>query len=204
MLSSQTKDPVVGAAMIRLREGLGVKGLSLEGVIDVSEEKLRELLYGVGFHNNKAKYIKNTAVIIKEKHESLVPDTFDALVALPGVGPKMALIVLNVAFEKVVGVSIDTHLHRMCEQLGWVKAAKNPEQTRAKLEAWLPLEHWHEINLIWVGMGQELQTEKIKLLNKALDCTQPRAALLLLRRLGMDIKQIAEKAELTERVREHT
>jgi len=186
MLSSQTKDPAVGAAIQRLREGMK-HGLCLEGIEATPQDTIRDLLYGVGFHNNKAKFLKCTAVVLREQHGGLVPGNFDDLVKLPGVGPKMALIVLNVAFDTVVGVSIDTHLHRMCAQLGWVKGAKSPEDSRKGLESWLPREHWHEVNLIWVGMGQEIQTEKRKLLGKALACSKPKEAVRLLKRLGMDV-----------------
>merc|ERR1712224_221858 len=105
-------------------------------------------------------------------------------------------IVLNVAFGEVHGISIDTHLHRMMNQLGWVKS-KTPEQTRKQVEAWPPREYWPEINLIWVGMGQELQTEKPKLINKCLKCSDPAQALRLLRKLGLDVKREAGKAGIT-------
>jgi len=192
MLSSQTKDPVVGAAIERLRGGLGdggLGGLSVEGVAAASEEQIRDLIYGVGFHNTKAKSIKRTTALIQEQGGQ-VPSTFKGLIALPGVGPKMALIVLNAAFGKVEGISIDTHLHRMMNQLGWV-SSKTPEETRKAIEGWLPTELWQEINLIWVGFGQELQTEKPKLLRKAIACSNVPLAFKLLKRLGFDIKKVA-------------
>ena len=65
-----------------------------------------------------------------------------------GVSP-MELLLMGVAGCS----SIDTHLHRMMNQLKWVNT-KTPEQTRSAIEAWLPLEYWSQINLIWVGMGQ--------------------------------------------------
>ena len=73
--------------------------------------------------------------------------------------------VMDVAFGQVLGVAIDTHLHRMLNQLGWVRS-KQPEQTRRQLEAWLPRSEWPGMNLTWVGLGQELQLEKEKLLTK--------------------------------------
>ena len=184
MLSSQTKDPVVGAAMKRLQTQLKPNGLTLKNVSKASESKIRELIYGVGFQNKKAVYIKKATELINTEFDSKVPDTFEGLVKLPGVGPKMALIVLNVAFDKCVGVSIDTHLHRMLQQLNWVRRnSKNPEQTRKDLESWLPRECWNSMNLTWVGLGQEIQTEYGKLIRKALNCSDPKAALRLLKRL---------------------
>ena len=196
MLSSQTKDPVVGAAIKRLQSGLGPHGLSLAGVRAASEDRVRELIYGVGFYNNKAKYIKRSADLIAEKFAGRVPSDYTGLVSLPGVGPKMALIILDVAFNQCLGVSIDTHLHRMLGQLGWTKNAKNPDDTRKQLESWLPREYWPGMNLVWVGLGQEVREDREKLLKKAVACSDPPAAIRLLRRLGVDVQKEAEKADI--------
>ena len=118
--------------MAKLKQGLAP--FSVEGVGSKSVEEIRDLIYGVGFHNNKAKYIVNSAAMIQEEHNGCVPSTFHGLCALPGVGPKMAMIVMDVAFNECLGVSIDTHLHRMLQQLKWVKNSKNPEDTRIQLE----------------------------------------------------------------------
>lgn len=59
--------------------------------------------------------------------------------ALPGVGPKMAHICMNVAWDKLSGIGVDTHVHRICNRLGWVKkATKTPEETRIAVEDWMP------------------------------------------------------------------
>lgn len=200
MLSSQTKDPVVGAAIKRLQTQLEPDGLNVPNVMNASEKRVRELIYGVGFQNKKANYIKRATSILVESHDSRVPDTFEGLVSLPGVGPKMALIVLNAAFDKCVGVSIDTHLHRMLRQLGWVrKDTKTPEQTRRQLESWLPRERWKSMNLVWVGLGQEIQTEPGKLIRKAKNCSNPDAAIRLLRRLfgKGKLEKVAKKEQIS-------
>ena len=197
MLSSQTKDQMVGQAMRKLQTSPALEGgLCAMGVAGATEDTIRELIYGVGFHNRKASYIKRATALIVEEHAGDVPSNMKGLLALPGVGPKMSLIVLNAAFGKVVGVSIDTHLHRMLPQLGWTKLAKSPEQTRRQLEAWLPLEHWPSFNLVWVGLGQELQAEKAKLLGKAIASSDPKRAVALLRTLGLDVRKEAAKAAL--------
>ena len=56
-----------------------------------------------------------------------MPNTFEDLIALPGVGPKMAHLVLQCSFDIVVGISVDTHVHRIAHWLKWVKSpTKNP------------------------------------------------------------------------------
>jgi endonuclease-3 len=85
-----------------------------------------------------------------------VPRTAKELCALPGIGPKMAYIILNVAHGIVTGIGIDTHMHRIMNQLRWMQT-KTPEQTRAVLESWLPREEWGKINLLFVGFGQQVR-----------------------------------------------
>lgn len=63
-----------------------------------------------------------TTQILVEKFDSRVPDNYKDLISLPGVGPKMAHLVLQEAFNKIEGVSVDTHVHRICNRLKWVKS----------------------------------------------------------------------------------
>ena len=113
MLSSQTKDTVNMATMVKLR----AHGLSVANVLATPDETLHELIKAVGFHNNKLKYIRQTTEILQAEHGGQVPGEMDALLRLPGVGPKMALILLRVCFDRVEGISVDTHVHRICNQV---------------------------------------------------------------------------------------
>ena len=68
--------------------------------------------------------------------------------SLPGVGPKMAHLVMDVAWNSVTGIAVDTHVHRISHRLGWMrKPTKNPEITRAAIEDWLPrfVIWWHRV-----------------------------------------------------------
>jgi len=193
MLSSQTKDTVNARTMARLR----AHGLSVENILSTSDDVLKELIYGVGFHNNKVKYIKDATRIIKEDFGGCIPDTMEGLVALPGVGPKMALITLHEAFGKIEGISVDTHVHRICNQLGWTgpTQTKTPEKTREAIEAWMPKDIWGDVNELLVGFGQEIQTEKAKLLRKCLACSNPEAALELVRVCGVNVEKELSKPQ---------
>ena len=88
MLSSQTKDTVTAAAMRNLQENLQ-GGFCLESLLLVEPADLNKLIEKVGFHNNKTKFIKAVAVILREQYGGDIPDTIEGLVSLPGVGPKM-------------------------------------------------------------------------------------------------------------------
>lgn len=87
----------------------------------------------------KADYIKDASKICAEKYNGDIPPTVEELVKLPGVGPKMAHITMNVAWGQVTGIGVDTHVHRISNRLGWVKKpTKVPEETRLAVESWLP------------------------------------------------------------------
>lgn len=100
MLSSQTKDQVTHAAMQRLKE----HGLTIDNILDTSDEDLGKLIYPVGFWKSKVKYIKKTTQILKDSYNSDIPSTVEDLCKLVGVGPKMAHICMNVAWNKVTGI----------------------------------------------------------------------------------------------------
>jgi endonuclease-3 len=84
----------------------------------------------------------------------------------------------------------------MLGQLGWTKNSKNPEDTRKQLESWLPRDCWQGMNLVWVGLGQEIREEKGKLVEKAVVCSDPTFALKMLRTFGVDVAKVAEKEGL--------
>ncbi|OKL63356.1 Endonuclease -like protein [Talaromyces atroroseus] len=127
--------------------------LTLENILAVSSERLNELICKVGFHNNKTKYIKQAAVILRDQYDSDIPSTAEDLMKLPGVGPKMAYLCMSAAWGKHDGIGVDVHVHRITNMWGW-HSTKNPEETRIALQSWLPKDKWHEINKLLVGLGQ--------------------------------------------------
>lgn len=104
-----------------------------------------------------ARYLKQTAEILRDKHGSDIPDTIEGLMSLPGVGPKMAYLCMSAdgGWGRTEGVGVDTHVHRITNLWGWQSPpTKTPEQTRLALQAWLPHDRWKEINWLLVGLGQ--------------------------------------------------
>ena len=107
MLSSQTKDTTNAIAMKRLQTELPSPGLTLENILDVDPVKLNELIYVVGFHNNKTRYIKAAAEILRDEFKGDIPDTIEGLMSLPGVGPKMAYLCMSAAWGRTEGIGVD-------------------------------------------------------------------------------------------------
>ena len=108
MLSSQTKDEVNYAAMIRLRQ----HGLTVKNILKTERETLEKLIYPVGFWRNKAKYIQQACQILHDEYSDDIPDSVESLCKLPGVGPKMAHLTMNIAWGRQSGIGVDTHVHR--------------------------------------------------------------------------------------------
>uniref|UniRef100_A0A8C4ZCW2 Endonuclease III-like protein 1 n=1 Tax=Gadus morhua TaxID=8049 RepID=A0A8C4ZCW2_GADMO len=152
MLSSQTRDEVTAAAMARLR----AHGCTVDGILSTDHEALGRLLHPVGFWRTKAGYLRRTCLVLQQQFCGDIPDSVEGLVGLPGVGPKMAHLAMSIAWGRVSGIGVDTHVHRVSNRLGWLRtASRTAEQTRSALEDWLPRALWGEVNWLLVGFGQQ-------------------------------------------------
>jgi endonuclease-3 len=98
--------------------------------------KIRNLIKSIGLFNNKAKNLYYLSKILLKKHQSKVPNKFEELINLPGVGRKTANVVLNAAFNKPT-IAVDTHVFRVGNRTG-LSNGKNPEQVENQLLKILP------------------------------------------------------------------
>ncbi|RKP14968.1 DNA glycosylase [Piptocephalis cylindrospora] len=154
MLSAQTKDHITAEAIGRLKDRIP-GGLTALSMTKADPDLVHECINKVGFHNRKYKDIILAAATCMQKYDGDIPDSLEGLMALQGVGPKMAYLTLQCAWFRNEGIGVDTHVHRIANRLGWVNA-KQPEGTRLALESWLPREKWATINATLVGFGQVL------------------------------------------------
>lgn len=204
MLSSQTKDRAVKEGMDNLLMG----DLSVGGVLTMTEDEVDEKIKMVGFHRTKAKNIRNVARILRDEYGGRVPRSFDKLIALPGVGPKMANLVMACAFNESSGICVDTHVHRICTFLGWgcrkcKSNCKHPEHTREVLEQWVPRDMWRDFTYMLVGLGQQSQSQRRVLVSRCLQLPEPQKGIRLLRRMkfnfnGINIKEMTKELGLDE------
>jgi endonuclease-3 len=103
---------------------------------DLGINKIRNLIKSIGLFNNKAKNLYYLSKILLEKHQGKVPNKFEELILLPGVGRKTANVVLNAAFNKPT-IAVDTHVFRVGNRTG-LSSGKNPEQVENQLIKILP------------------------------------------------------------------
>ena len=106
---------------------------------DLGINKIRKLIKSIGLFNNKAKNLYNLSQILLEKYKSKVPNKFEELILLPGVGRKTANVVLNAIFNKPT-IAVDTHVFRVGNRTG-LSNGKNPAQVENQLLKILPKKH---------------------------------------------------------------
>ncbi|KYO01845.1 endonuclease III-like protein [Plasmodium gaboni] len=161
MLSSRTKDEVTAMVMDKLKK----HGLTVHNILNTTEEQLKKLIYGIGFYNVKAKQILQICHILKNKYNSDIPHNYEELKNLPGIGEKIAQLILQTALNKHEGIAVDIHVHRIANRLNWVNS-KNELDTQMKLKSYVQKELWSEINHALVGFGQVICKGKKPLCEK--------------------------------------
>ena len=110
-----------------------------EHFIDLGINKIKKLIKSIGLFNTKAKNIYHLSKILLDKHQGKVPDKFEELILLPGVGRKTANVVLNAVFNKPT-IAVDTHVFRVGNRTGLANG-KNPTQVEDQLLKILPKNH---------------------------------------------------------------
>lgn len=150
ILSSRTKDEIT----LKASNKLFAKASSIKELKKIKSKEIEKLIFPVGFYKTKAKHLFKIA----KSHLAIIPNTREELMKLPGVGRKTANLVLNRAFD-IPAIAVDTHVHRICNTLGWVKT-KSPEQTEKELIRILPNKYWPETNRLFVSIGRQYTTKK--------------------------------------------
>ena len=107
--------------------------------VDLGIVKIKRMIKSIGLFNVKAKNLYNLSKILIEKHQGRVPNSFNHLINLPGVGRKTANVVLNEAFNKPT-IAVDTHVFRVSNRTGLTKG-KNPDQVEEQLLKIIPKEY---------------------------------------------------------------
>ncbi|MFY0714728.1 endonuclease III [Seonamhaeicola sp. NFXS20] len=120
-------------------------------MVKLSVEEIRDIIKPVGLSPMKSKGIYGLSKILIEKHDGKVPQSFEALEALPAVGHKTASVVMSQAFG-VPAFPVDTHIHRLMYRWN-LSNGKNVTQTEKDAKRLFPKELWNDLHLqiIWYG-----------------------------------------------------
>lgn len=125
---------------------------------ELSVEQIKELIKTCGLANNKSKAIYNMAHILVDEYGGQVPDTFQELEKLPGVGHKTASVLMAQAFG-VPAFPVDTHIHRLAQR--WkLTSGKNVVQTEHDLKKLFPAERWNKLHIQLILYGREYCTAR--------------------------------------------
>ncbi|MDP4624136.1 MAG: endonuclease III [Akkermansiaceae bacterium] len=129
-----------------------------EKMMQVPVEEIRAIIRPCGLSPRKSSAISELSRILVEQHGGQVPQDFDALEALPGVGHKTASVVMAQSFG-VPAFPVDTHIHRLAKR--WkLTPGKNVVQTERDLKKLFPRESWNKLHLQIIFYGREYCTAR--------------------------------------------
>ena len=137
-----------------------------EHIVKLGEKKIRNLIKRIGLFNNKAKNIHSLSKILVNKYNSKIPDQFEELIELPGVGRKTANVVLNEAFNKPT-IAVDTHVFRVGNRTGLSKG-NSPAQVEKQLLNILPNQHLKKAHHLILLHGRYICKARKPLCNKCI------------------------------------
>jgi len=148
-LSAQTTDKKVN----QITPALFAAADTPEKMARLSVEEIRELIKQIGLTNAKAKNLKKMAEVLVEKHNSVVPQTYEELEELAGVGHKTASVVMSQGFG-FPAFPVDTHIHRLMKQ--WkLTEGKNVVQTERDAKSLWNESVWNKLHLQIIYYGRE-------------------------------------------------
>ena len=148
-LSAQTTDVNVNNAT----KNIYPKYNKPEHFVKLGRKKIEKLIKSLGFFRMKAKSVYLLSKQLIEKHNGKVPQTFEELEKLPGVGHKTASVVMSQGFGHSA-FPVDTHIHRLAQRWGLTNG-KNVVQTEKDLKRLFPKKNWNKLHLQIIYYGRE-------------------------------------------------
>ena len=156
-LAAQCTDARVNVVV----EGLYAKFPDVEALAAAEVSEIEEIVKPCGLGHSKARDISACMKILKEKYDGNVPDDFDALLKLPGVGRKSANLIMGDVFGKPAIVT-DTHCIRLVNRMGLVDGIKDPKKVEMELWKIIPPEEGNDFCHRLVNHGREVCTARTK------------------------------------------
>ena len=151
LLSLRTQDRTTGPVSLRL---FAIADTPAK-ISKMPIKKLQSIIRPVNYYKTKSIRIKEICSVLIKEYKSKVPDSFDELMKLKGVGKKTAAITMVYGHKNSNYIPVDAHVHVISNRLGWVKT-KNAEQTMDELMKTIPRKYWNELNDLFVLHGQNI------------------------------------------------
>ena len=148
LLSAQCTDERVN----KITPHLFAKAKTPQEMVQLSIEEIKEIIRPCGLSPAKSKAIHRLSELLIEHHEGMVPNAFEALEALPGVGHKTASVVMSQAFG-VPAFPVDTHIHRLLTRWG-LTSGKSVVQTERDAKTLFPKASWNKLHLQIIFYGR--------------------------------------------------
>ena len=155
LLSAQTTD----AAVNKVTPVLWDRYPTVEDLAAADVRDVEDILRPIGFFRVKAANCIKCAQMVLADFGGEVPQSYEGLQSLPGVGRKTANIVMNAGFGIVDGIAVDTHVFRIAHKLK-LSSAKDPGKTEQDLLKLIPRELWGPVNHQWILFGREICSAK--------------------------------------------
>ena len=149
LMSAQTTDLKVNQVTPELFK----HGPTPQKMARLEVSQIQSMIREVGLAPTKAKNIRRLSELLIERHQGEIPNTFEELEALPGVGHKTAGVVLAQAFG-IPAFPVDTHIHRLAARWG-LSNGRNVDQTEKDLKAVFPKNAWNALHLQIIFFGRE-------------------------------------------------
>ena len=119
----------------------------------IKPSKIRQIIKPCGLSPKKSKAVSELSKILCKEYKGEVPESFEALEALPGVGHKTASVVMSQGFNHPA-FPVDTHIHRLAQR--WrLSKGKNVKQTEKDLKKGFPMDDWNRLHLRIIYYGRE-------------------------------------------------
>jgi len=154
VLSAQSTDKKVN----ELTKSLFKVADNPEKMVKLGISGIYEYIKYLGLSNQKSKNIYNLSRLLMEKYQNRVPDTFEKLESLPGVGHKTASVVMSQVF-KIPSFPVDTHIHRLSQRWG-LSNGDSVIQTEKDLKKIFPINEWNNLHLQIIFYGREYCTAR--------------------------------------------
>ena len=154
VLSAQSTDKKVN----ELTEGLFKVADNPKKMVNLGIDNIYKYIKQLGLSRQKSKNTYNLSKILLEKYNGIVPNTFEELESLPGVGHKTASVVMSQVFN-VPSFPVDTHIHRLSQRWGLTNG-KNVIQTEKDLKRIFPMSLWNKLHLQIIFYGREYCTAR--------------------------------------------